>query len=330
LLSRYLCLIASCRFIDGFGETNVSLVRYYSRRAGGEGNNATHRRASGHAGGNRGVAAEDDDGNDDDGNDDDGGRAVAVYYALPRVEIQLMCGRDIRPGFDATATLEQYYVENFFSKVLDYNPRDASFEWYPAVSVSDVRDVNATQWFYPLCNQSSTTVLATMDVPGYLKWRGKGRNGGVNENSQKNSTWYMAEHLIRRVHEHTLRDYFQEHVCPADDLLLFHAQVLYWSDARSPSDHHDTHHDNNANYPSRNNPFYFDHNLYLLCGGVDELLLEEQNLVDRGFMVLCLIVGMVMVGMICTELKLPMDGPRRPRGNQDGYVIRPTRELEMV
>jgi hypothetical protein len=270
-----------------------------------------------------------------------------VYYPLPRIEIQFMCGHDIRPDFAATDAVQQYYVDVFLSQVEDYNPNDETFELKAAVSISDVGDVKDSQWFYPLCNQSSTDVLVTMDVSGYFGLRGEEERVGDMYRSSpsdvhliKNTTWYAINHMDRRVGTHSLREYFHEHICRGDDLVFFQSNTLPWNDPLSRPDSPPHQHIRSSEppttttadppYPSINNPSFFDHNLYLLCGGADDIL-EGEELPDSSFVVLGLFVGMVMVGMIFTELKAPVGGLRDPAiGNRDGYVIRPTRELEMV
>jgi hypothetical protein len=277
-------------------------------------------------------------GTDKDQSDGDGGTLEEDVYALPRVEIQFSCGHDIRPDFNASRTVQQFYVDEFLSAAKDYNPHALTFQMYEAVSISDVHDVAASQWFYPLCNQSSTDVLATMEVTGYVGVPGEGNDDyyALRSGRDKNATWYVVEHLIRRVHEGQLEDYFHEHVCQGDDLLFFHVMIHAWSGMQTPTDqpyHHQKSFWNTTGYPSTNNPYYFNHNLYLLCGGKDDYLLSDgEEGPDSTFVVLGLVVGMIMVCMLCSELKSPSSQRTRPRGTLDGYVARPTQEneLEMV
>jgi hypothetical protein len=88
-----------------------------------------------------------------------------------------------------------------------------------------------------------------------------------------------------------------------------------------------------------NHHHYYDHNLYLLCGGAEELYGEsDDDQPDPGFMVLAILVGMVMISMICTELQQFGGGGSsdRSRGSNgrnrrpSGYELPPTQELEMV
>jgi len=66
--------------------------------------------------------------------------------------------------------------------------------------------------------------------------------------------------------------------------------------------------------------------LFLLCGG-DELYNYEETPPDGGFMILGFLVGMVMVGMIFTELQ---KFDRLPRERRQRYEAAAGVELEMV
>lgn len=279
---------------------------------------------------------------DEDRSDDE-----FAYYPLPRIEIQFICAHDVRPNFSATDILQQYYVDEFLSKVKDYNPNNETFEMNAAISINDVGDIEENKWYYPLCNQSSTNVLVTMDVTGYFGIRGQDWSGNLYQLSAtgdvlaKNTTWYVIDHMDRRVGTHSLREYFNKHVCQGDELVSFESNTLRWNDPLSRSDRPPHQQSNSSSpsikptttnppYPSTNNPMFFEHNLYFLCDGADDMILEDEELPDSSFVILGLFVGMAMVYMISSELKAPV-GERmagEPLGHPDGFLVR--RELEMV
>jgi hypothetical protein len=277
-------------------------------------------------------------------NEDSSDEDNYVFYPLPRIEIQFLCGHEIRPDFSPADALQQYYVDVFLSKVEDYNPNDEAFQLNAAVSISDVSDVKESEWFFPLCNQSSMDVLVTMDVSGYVGLRGEEEQARDQFRTYptdaylKNTTWYAIDHMDRRVGTHSLREYFHENICQGDDLVFFYSNAIYYNDplwtwpspAPQPNESSDppTATTTDPPYPSSNNPSFFDHNLYLLCGGAEDML-ESGEFSNSSLVVLGLFVGMVLVGVIFTEWKAPVRGLRDPLiENTDDYVIRPTRALE--
>jgi hypothetical protein len=269
------------------------------------------------------------------------------FYPLPRVEIQFICAHDVRPNFSPTDILQQYYVDEYLSKVKDYNPKKESFKLNGAMSINDIGDIDENKWFFPLCNQSSTDVLVTMDVFGYFDIQGQDWVSTARAIPSRNTTQYAIIHMDRRVGTHSLRQYFNKHVCLGDNLISFECKSPSWNDPLGLTDYPppvepqknssyslDQTNSTNPPYPSSTeNPYFFEHNLYLLCGNADDdMMLEGEELPNTNFVVLGLFVGMVMVGMIATELKQSPEGGMRggepPLGHPDGFLVR--RELEMV
>jgi hypothetical protein len=190
---------------------------------------------------------------------------------LPRVEVQLLCQHDIRPDFDVRETFHHFYQE-FFFPALSHNDDDTEHvvndspqysiqnnkhggdgnafdtELYTFVSLSDVSDVKHSEEYYETCDQESSTVLATMDVRGYihvktstiqnhdralLSWHGlssymhRARSSSSSsvhpsnhddEDAANDRTEQNLETLINKVQPSAIKDFFAQHVCssPSD------------------------------------------------------------------------------------------------------------------
>lgn len=288
------------------------------------------------------------------GDDDDMFPQRQPQYKLPRVEVQFICSHDVRPDFDVRRTFQALYEDL-------YLPNLHKVKLYPSISISDMDDVKATHWYYPLCNQSSSDVLATMDVKGYVSFAPvqsskqshatTTTNGNVDMEYAEN---VMVGRLVDTMEEHDLEEYFRHHVC--DDMPFFRSKVVHWNakldpppppssssssftppleeedhapplhpsynNRYNPDQHSDSfahsnsaRNNNNNQYQFHDNQFYFDHNLYLLCGGAEELL-QQGEAPDPGFMVFGILVGMVMIAMICSELGQWTAGYRRRRRSE--------------
>jgi hypothetical protein len=66
----------------------------------------------------------------------------------------------------------------------------------------------------------------------------------------------------------------------------------------------------NSNKYHQRHYYDFEHNMYLLCGGAEEIMAADEP-PDPGFLVVGILVGMFMVGMIGGELS-QLPGNRRP------------------
>jgi hypothetical protein len=154
------------------------------------------------------------------------------------------------------------------------------------------------------------------------------------------------ENFVNSIDQKMLRNYFKDHVCPT---VYFRSKIVEWDDVDfpPPSDHEPVkeyqptlyHNSDAGSAASRYSRHHvFDHNLYLLCGGADDIMYfdddEEEDGLNRGFVMLGLVVGIVMLSMICTELQQfahPTSGrPPRRRRRDDGYAATTTQEVEMV
>ncbi|KAG7373971.1 hypothetical protein IV203_013066 [Nitzschia inconspicua] len=323
---------------------------------------------------------------------------VKLEFPLPRIEVQFVCEHDIRPDFNVTNIFDSFFQEtlnHYFNQFMDvmHNDFDSwtenqgdtvsnltlvgnddDVELYSAITISDIGDVNRQYWFYPLCNASSTQILATMDVRGYvylpshmlLPLQSDTQSSGEKEdnNNQPPTKHHYQNHQHQHDKEMTdtdeqniaavmnfmeyfhqsvdtkiLRNFFKERVCQPMD--FFRSKVVDWDDKtfpppsnRQPVKEYQSIHDPNAIY---NHHHFFDHNLYLLCGGADDIMYMEtegEDGVDAGFFMIGIIVGMVMLSMLCTELK-PYIGnvaAESQRRRNDGYATTNVtiQEVEMV
>lgn len=300
-----------------------------------------------------------------------------LKFALPRIEVQFLCEHDIRPDFNVSETFESFFQEtlnHYFNQFLDVVHNDfdnwtltgdtvsdvsvvekSDMELYSAISISDIGDINRQYWFYPLCNESSPEILATMDVRGYvslpthlpsggnqqqqMQHDGRthakyGKNSGYNENA---AVINFMEYFSESVDQKMIRNYFKDRVCKQLD--FFRSKVVEWDDQSfpPPSNHqpikeYQSAHDSNAG--RYNYHHFFDHNLYLLCGGAEDIMYfdDSDDGIDQGFLMLGIIVGMVMISMFCTELKPFIDNAstRNRRRRNDGYSTTTIQEVEMV
>ena len=173
-----------------------------------------------------------------------------------------------------------------------------------------------------------------------------------------------VERLIQTMTEHQLEDYFGSNVCT--DMYFFRAQIFAWnpkldpppsssskskSKTKSNSEGHEvveeegqekgeedygsesssannqhSHHYHHHRYHQHH--FYdYDHNLYLLCGGADEIIAEGQP-PDPGFMVIGVLVGIIMVGMIAGELHRPSSRRLSSSSSNDGIMTSTSRRRD--
>lgn len=270
-----------------------------------------------------------------------------IKLSLPRIEVQFLCEHDIRPDFNVTETFAV-----FFQEILNHHYNEGSsteytggettggnnnnnltqlreddLELYSSISISDVHDVDHTYWFYPLCNESSHVILATMDVRGYVSL----------------SEGLRHDDFLPSVDTRVLRSYFQDRVCKPLD--FFRSKTVEWDEKTYPppknhqpiKEYQSVEHDSSSTH--YNYHHFFDHNLYLLCGGAEDIMYqsnddEDDDEIDGGFLVLGVIVGTVMLSMLWNELKpyvydaAVSQPPRRQRN--DGYATTVVQEVEMV
>jgi hypothetical protein len=231
------------------------------------------------------------------------------------------------------------------------------FDLYSAISVNSIADVNTKRWYYPLCNLSSPEILVTMDVRGFVmsqkqqQQESQQANDKDSTNNNQNNRNELMNKLVAQLDQDQIRSYFEEHVCHQID--FFRAKAVEWNDAWYPlplnsqqhvQDYQQSIHQQqsqyssassastNAQYQEMHHRHYYEHNLYLLCGGTDDVYFESDGEgPDGAFMVLAVLVGFAMVSMICTELSQFGSGSNRQRGGRrnDGYGYPPI-ELEMV
>ena len=77
---------------------------------------------------------------------------------LPRIEVQFMCGHDIRSTLNITDSFTQLYktlLPDLQKVHLDYGKR-----------IDGMKDIPETKWYYNQCNITSSQVLTTMEVQG--------------------------------------------------------------------------------------------------------------------------------------------------------------------
>jgi hypothetical protein len=292
----------------------------------------------------------------------------ATVYKLPRIEVQFLCGHEIRPNFNVSEVFQTFFQESinhFFNQRLDIlngnyrnwtNVGDSisnvtvvsknDFDLYSAVSISGIRDVNSQRWYFPLCNESSPQVLATMDVRGYVfiqppyendndsMMSGNYKHMMDNNHQGMGSTQSFMDYFQENMDQKTVHAFFQDRVC--HDLDFMRSKIVQWDDASYPpptngqhvKEYQPSRYQNSQHY---NHHHFFDHNLYLLCGGADDITLDDDDDIDQGFLMFGMLVGMVMVTMICSELQQYGSTLRRARGSRnDGYAVQPTQEVEMV
>jgi hypothetical protein len=279
-------------------------------------------------------------------------------FTLPRIEVQFLCEHDIRPEFNVSDIFASFFEEtlnHYFNQFLDQGRNDLGsndfsfvgkddLELYSDLSISDIGDINSQMWYFPLCNESSTEILATMDVRGYI-WLESNLlpvPSGGRQHQHSATDMQTMEYLHNSTDQKTLRNYFKDHVCRPD---FFRSKTLEWDDVDfpPPSDHQPvkeyqptSYHNSNAGGAANlyNRHHFFDHKLELLCGGeVDSMYPDgDEEGIDQGFLMLGIVIGMVMLSMICTELQqfaVSTSGRQRRRRN-DGYASTTTREVELV
>jgi hypothetical protein len=295
---------------------------------------------------------------------------------LPRVEVQLLCIHDVPLDFNVSETFRHFYQE-FFSMGLshqeDKDPLPSShakisqtdvgdqvdddvnrpfdIELFTFVSQSHVYDIKPREEFYDHCDPTSTTVLVTMDVRGYIGIR-TNQETHIDEpldgiETQDNMKWLMDQ-----INPSAIKDFFAEHICssyPVDD-----------DDDNDDDDDHHHHHNNNNQadmdqhspsavvgtdayaaiayfkakvqpwdtrlappppsssrdypYPSTKDHRHFDHNLRLLCdGGVDAVYPNYHKQEYQGpDNIPSLVIGL-LVGMIMVGMILKeMKQKRQP------------------
>jgi hypothetical protein len=312
-----------------------------------------------------------------------------MKVTLPRIEVQFLCEYDIRPDFNVTDTFASFFQETinyYLNQYLDIRSDDFGnrsqlegitndvrivgkddIELYSDLSISGIGDVNSQLWYFPLCNESSTEILATMDVRGYIwfpsNFLPNQPSGGIDHHQvmKPEHDSYMDHSSVvmnfmnvfdETFNQKMLRNYFKDHVCrPA----FFRSKIMDWDDVDfpPPSNHQPVqeyqttlYHNSNAQVAAnRDNRYHiFDHNLYLLCAGADDIMYlddVDDDGIDQGFLMLGIVVGMVMFSMIWTEVQqFAINTSGLPRGRQnDGYAAAATtstttttttQEVEMV
>jgi hypothetical protein len=285
---------------------------------------------------------------------------------LPRVEVQLLCSHDVPSDFDVTDTFRKFYQEFFLAAlshdedseqlqsnivrtgtvdVVDQVDDDASpfeMELFTLVSRSNVDDVKPHDDFYDLCDPTSTTVLLTMDVRGYIRLR---TNHDIPTNVHLDGpldgfrTHDNLQRLMDQVNPSAIKDYFAQHVCSpfqVDEneyqnnisrskhgqadmdptstsavvdnkdaftaMEYFKAKVKPWDTLLAPPPPSSSH---DYPYPSTQDHRHFDHNLRLLCdGGVDAVYPNYHKQAYRGpDNITSLVIG-VLVGMVMVGMIL--------------------------
>lgn len=314
-------------------------------------------------------------------------------YNLPRIEVQFVCGHEIRPEFNVSETFQDFFQESidlvWNQQRRDSDGSDASknagsntnknvstidstddFDLYAALSVSSVLDVDRQHWYYPLCNASSPQILATMDVRGYvyiapttalenhdrnLPMSSSHHHSMMDHNDHNDNSLTsiqdLLDSLLEKIDSKAVHAFFEQNVC--SDLIFFRHKMVEWDDATFPPPSSGQHvkeyqPSSNPHYPNGqqhyNHHHFYDHNLYLLCGGVDDIRFaddDDDQDIDQGFLVFGMLVGVMMVAMLGSELQqyAIMGVQRRYRraGNAGYANMRQvqatatiTREVEMV
>jgi hypothetical protein len=122
-----------------------------------------------------------------------------------------------------------------------------------------------------------------------------GKNDSYREESAANMNF--MEYVNDNVDQKILGNYFNENVCRPE---FFRSKILEWDDLDfpPPNDHQAVHeyqpilyhHSNPVGAANQyNRHHFFDHNLYLLCGGADDIMFfdgDDEDGVDRGFLML--------------------------------------------
>jgi hypothetical protein len=300
---------------------------------------------------------------------------------LPRVEVQLLCSHDVPSDFDVSETFRQFYQEFFLAALahndnddkeqlqesdsttetivmLDNVDDDASpfdTELFTFVSRSNVYDVKPREDFYDLCDPTSTTVLVTMDVRGYIHVR-------TNEDTATNvqvdgpldgfRTHDNLQRLMDQVNPSAIKDFFALHVCSSylvdddddhqtnnknknrqanmdqnstdvivvgtdiyDAMEYFKAKVQPWNTRLAPPPPSGS---RDYPYPSTQDHRHFDHNLRLLCnGGVDAVYPNYHKQAYRGpDNITSLVIGL-LVGMIMVGMIWKEWKQKRPSSVRD-------------
>lgn len=246
---------------------------------------------------------------------------------LPRVQVQFICGHDVRPGFNATSTVEDFYKR--------WLPDDVSISrLHSSLKISGMKDIPSTKWYYSSCNISSPQVLTTLTITAAAYVQSSSSSSSPIEERQNNQTNssndYYDSHPVEELEDDDLRKdltpgvfekYFTDYVCK--DMVFFHAVVE--DDWRN-------------NLPKHNNDQnqVLDHSLFLLCGGADVIYYDQDGAPDSGFVLFGFLVGIAMIGMIFSELQKfesHRPSPQRSstrRSRRDNYAPTFTQEVEMV
>jgi hypothetical protein len=292
---------------------------------------------------------------------------------LPRVEVQLLCSHDFPPDFDVADTFRHFYQEFFLAAlstteeneklssnigtynmdVVDHVDDDASpfeTELFTFVSRSYVDDVKPREDFYDLCDPTSTLVLITMDVRGYIRLRTNNdtpNNVDVHGPLDGFRIHDKLQQCMDKVDSSAIKEYFAQHVCSpfqlvADDhhnttrnnisqivveqnstgtavvgtdaysaIEYFKAKIKPWNNRLEPPPPSSS---RDYPYPSTKDHRHFDHNLRLLCdGGVDAVYPNYHKQVYKGpDNIASLVIGMLVGTMMVVLILKELKQKRQP------------------
>jgi hypothetical protein len=258
-------------------------------------------------------------------------------FPLPRVQLQFICGYDVRATFNASRIFEDFYDAQDIP--------NAHVRTY-LLKMSGMEDIQPYKWYYSSCNISSPQVLITLIMDG---WAATATNTTTsttttttpttnNYNGNNNET--SSSSLAELVTPMTLHTYLEDTVCT--DMEYFRAVVVSEWASDSDSDDDESLSSSSSEAEDIQNSLLLaafesgknlDHTMFKLCGGADFDYYDEDNEhANSGFVLLGFMVGMVMVGMIFSELQ-KVDN-RRPVGQVRRRRFAPTtsitQEFEMV
>jgi len=191
------------------------------------------------------------------------------------------------------ATKEPYFKEELYV--------------YLTVSVSRVNDVDRHEWYYGRCDQTSNETLATVDVRGYKYYYSIEEEGEDLEKNHEHDFIIKNDQeesgLLQAADKASLKSYLRDNVCGGDEPVVdfFRSHIRPWDDISYPipenpppsqymaryyggdqdypssslysMDNHNYNLNNEANIEHERvaSGYKYDHNLYMLCGGAEEI-----------------------------------------------------------
>jgi len=216
----------------------------------------------------------------------DGYTNMTYTYRLPRVHVQFICHKDIRSKFSVVDMFDGYYRQIL--------PDLSNTSLIHNLKTSVMRDIPPSKWYYNSCNVSSPQVLLTMETEGWAKYDSDWNSTTTTSAAPFRNDGRFQKYIMDKVTPFTLKHYIEDNVCQSME--IYRAYMEDWANLTSESFEDDE---------------YLEHSLILLCGGENYIYYDDED-PGKGFVLIGMLVGIVMVGMIFSELQ-KFQAPRPSR-----------------